>query len=96
MEKEECHKMRILVSNNGDHVLEDVPEYTLIEFAYYKMALEAGVQMNECRLYSNNGENHFMTKRFDRVAGKKIHMQSLGAIAHITYKEPILSDEQKR
>lgn len=29
-----------------------------------------------------------MTKRFDRVAGKKIHMQSLGAIAHITYKEP--------
>ena len=76
------------VSNNGDHGLEDVPEYTLIEFAYYKMALEAGVQMNECRLYSNNGENHFMTKRFDRVAGKKIHMQSLGAIAHITYKEP--------
>lgn len=76
------------VSNNGDHGLEDVPEYTLIEFAYYKMALEAGVQMNECRLYSNNGENHFMTKRFDRVSGKKIHMQSLGAIAHITYKEP--------
>lgn len=76
------------VSNNGDHGLEDVPEYTLIEFAYYKMALEAGVQMNECRLYSNNGEHHFMTKRFDRVAGKKIHMQSLGAIAHITYKEP--------
>lgn len=76
------------VSNNGDHGLEDVPEYTLIEFAYYKMALEAGVQMNECRLYSNNGEHHFMTKRFDRVAGKKIHMQSLGAIAHITHKEP--------
>lgn len=76
------------VSNNGDHGLEDVPEYTLIEFAYYKMALEAGVQMNECRLYSNNGEHHFMTKRFDRVSGKKIHMQSLGAIAHITYKEP--------
>lgn len=64
----------INVSNNGDHGLEDVPEYTLIEFAYYKMALEAGVQMNECRLYSNNGEHHFMTKRFDRVAGKKIHM----------------------
>ena len=46
------------------------------------------VRKNECRLYSNNGENHFMTKRFDRVAGKKIHMQSLGTIAHITYKEP--------
>lgn len=75
------------VSKNGDHGLEDVPEYTLIEYAYYKMALAAGIQMNECRIYSNAGENHFMTKRFDRVEGKKIHMQSLGAMAHISYKE---------
>ncbi len=29
-----------------------------------------------------------MTKRFDRVSGKKIHMQSLGALAHISYQEP--------
>lgn len=76
------------VSKNGDHGLEDAPEYTLIEYAYYKMALDAGISMNECRLYSNNGENHFMTKRFDRVAGKKIHMQSLGALAHISFNEP--------
>ncbi|MGN0496348.1 MAG: type II toxin-antitoxin system HipA family toxin [Lachnospiraceae bacterium] len=78
------------VSKNGDHGLEDVPEYTLIEYAYYKMALDAGIRMNECRIYSNAGENHFMTKRFDRVNGKKIHMQSLGAMAHISYKEPRL------
>ena len=78
------------VSKNGDHGLEDVPEYTLIEYAYYKMALAAGINMNECRIYSNAGENHFMTKRFDRARGKKIHMQSLGAIAHISYKEPAL------
>lgn len=76
------------VSKNGDHGVEDIPEYTLIEYAYYKMAIDAGIQMNECRIYSNNGENHFMTKRFDRVNGKKIHMQSLGAVAHISYKEP--------
>ncbi|WP_448901967.1 type II toxin-antitoxin system HipA family toxin [Eubacterium sp.] len=76
------------VLKNGDYGLEDVPEYTLIEYAYYKMALDAGIKMNECRIYSNNGENHFMTKRFDRVDGKKIHMQSLGAMAHISYKEP--------
>lgn len=78
------------VSKNGDHGLEDVPEYTLIEYAYYKMALDAGIQMNECRIYTNAGENHFMTKRFDRNEGKKIHMQSLGAITHISYKEPRL------
>ena len=76
------------VSKNGDYGLEDVPEYTLIEYAYYKMALDAGIDMNECRIYSNAGENHFMTKRFDRVSGKKVHMQSLGAMAHISYKEP--------
>lgn len=78
------------VSKNGDHGLEDVPEYTLIEYAYYKMALDAGIIMNECRIYNNVGENHFMTKRFDRNEGKKIHMQSLGALAHISYKEPRL------
>lgn len=76
------------VSKNGDHGLEDIPEYTLIEYAYYKMALDSGILMNECRIYSNNGENHFMTKRFDREAGKKIHMQSLGAMTHISYNEP--------
>ena len=78
------------VSKNGDHGLEDEPEYTLIEYAYYKMALDAGIQMNECRIYSKAGENHFMTKRFDRIDGQKVHMQSLGAIAHISYKEPRL------
>jgi serine/threonine-protein kinase HipA len=76
------------VSKNGDHGLEDKPEYTLIEYAYYKMALDCGIDMNECRLYSSDGASHFMTKRFDRADGKKIHMQSLGALAHISYKEP--------
>lgn len=78
------------VSNNGDHGLEDIPEYTLIEYAYYKMAVAAGISMNECRIYENAGEHHFMTKRFDREAGKKVHMQSLGALTHISYKEPRL------
>ncbi len=78
------------VSKNGDHGLEDIPEYTLIEYAYYKMALSAGIEMNECRIYTSGNENHFMTKRFDRVDGKKLHMQSLGALTHISYKEPRL------
>ena len=71
------------VSKNGDHGLEDIPEYTLIEYAYYKMALAAGIHMNECRIYSNAGENHFMTKRFDRARGKrrKLWKQSAGNAA---------------
>ncbi len=76
------------VARNGDHDLEDVPEYTLIEYAYYQMALRAGIVMSECKLLEEGGRKHFMTKRFDRVDGKKLHMQSLGAISHIDYNEP--------
>lgn len=78
------------VSKNGDHGLLDRPEYTLIEYAYYKMAIACGIQMNECKIYRSGNDNHFMTKRFDRVDGKKVHMQSLGAIAHVSYQEPAL------
>ena len=76
------------VTKNGDHNLEDVVEYTLIEYAYYKMALEAGIVMSECKLLEEGSRKHFMTKRFDRVDGKKLHMQSLGALMHIDYNEP--------
>lgn len=76
------------VLKNGDHGLEDKPEYTLIEYAYYLMAIDAGIAMNECRIYDSEGDHHFMTKRFDRVNGKKLHMQSLGAMAHVSYQEP--------
>lgn len=76
------------VLKNGDHDLEDQPEYTLIEYAYYLMAKAAGITMNECRIYHSEGDCHFMTKRFDRENGRKLHMQSLGALAHISYQEP--------
>lgn len=78
------------VSKNGDHDLKDPPVYTRIEYAYYLMAAAAGIRMNECRLYEENGLYHFMTKRFDREehTGRKRHMQTLGAIAHYDYNEP--------
>lgn len=76
------------VLKNGDHDLENQPEYTLIEYAYYLMAKAAGITMNECRIYHSEGDCHFMTKRFDRENGRKLHMQSLGALAHISYQEP--------
>lgn len=50
------------------------------------MAVQAGIKMSECRLHHEGGRSHFMTKRFDRSnTGQKIHMQSLGAIAHFDY-----------
>ena len=76
------------VSKNGDHELEDVPEYTRIEYAYYKMACEAGIHMEECRLFEENGRYHFMTRRFDRTGEDKLHTQTLGALTHIDYNTP--------
>ena len=44
------------------------------------------VYMNECRLLEENERRHFMAKRFDRLDnGDKLHMQSLGALAHYDY-----------
>jgi len=83
------------VSKNGDHNLEDEPEYTLIEYAYYLMAKNAGIEMSECTILSDNHRNHFMTKRFDRVDGDKVHMQSLGAILHIDYNFPGLCSYER-
>lgn len=51
-----------------------------IETAYYKIAVEAGIEMEECRLFPVEGINHFLTKRFDRRKGKKIYTQTLAAI----------------
>lgn len=76
------------VKKNGDKNREDEPEYTLIEYSYYLMAKKAGITMSECKLFSEGNHNHFMTKRFDRVKGEKIHMQSLGALLHIDYNIP--------
>ena len=84
------------VSGNRDNGFTLPLGYGLVEYAYYKMALSAGVEMHECRILEENGRHHFMAKRFDRTsAGDKIHMQSLGAMAHFDYNQPdVYSYEQ--
>lgn len=69
-------------------LLGDPKGYGKIEYAYYKMATECGIKMTECKLLNENNRAHFMTKRFDREGNKKIHMQTLCAIAHFDYNDP--------
>lgn len=53
------------------------------------MATEAGIDMSECRLHHEGGRSHFMTRRFDRDGrGRKLHMQSLGAMQHFDFNDP--------
>lgn len=74
------------VSGNKDKELEDPKGYGVIEYAYSRMAKDAGITMGECRLFEENGRRHFMSRRFDRLAdGGKLHMQSLCALAHYDY-----------
>ncbi|HEX9792975.1 MAG TPA: type II toxin-antitoxin system HipA family toxin [Planctomycetota bacterium] len=77
------------VSNNRDKDLADPQGYGAIEYAYAQMARAAGIRMSDCRLFEEGGRRHFMTRRFDRLdSGEKLHMQSLGAIAHFDYNNP--------
>jgi serine/threonine-protein kinase HipA len=77
------------VAGNRDKELEDPRGYGAIEYAYHLMAKAAGIAMSECRLMEENGRHHFMTRRFDRHAGGgKLHMQSLGGLAHFDFNQP--------
>ncbi|MEW8506984.1 MAG: type II toxin-antitoxin system HipA family toxin [Candidatus Thiodiazotropha sp.] len=74
------------VSGNRDKELEDPQGYGAIEYAYYLMARQCGIEINQSRLFEEGGRRHFMTKRFDRLdAGEKLHMQSLCAMAHFDF-----------
>ncbi|MFC5049695.1 type II toxin-antitoxin system HipA family toxin [Rubritalea spongiae] len=74
------------VNSNKDKELDDPQGYSALEYAYHLMATQAGIDMMPCRLLEENGRRHFMTQRFDRTAdGKKLHMQSLCALAHYDF-----------
>ena len=64
----------------------ETENYGRLEYSFYKLAKACGIEMTECSLIEENGRAHFLTKRFDRKAGKKIHMQTLCGIAHFDYR----------
>ena len=52
-----------------------------VEMAYYRMACEAGIDMMPSRLMTIENKQHFLTERFDRQEGKKLHLLTLAAMA---------------
>lgn len=59
-----------------------------LEYSFYRLIKECGIEMSDCSLIEENGRAHFLTKRFDRKNGEKIHMQTLCGIAHYDYRNP--------
>ena len=58
-----------------------------VEYAYYLMAKDCGIEMSECRLLEENGRAHFLTKRFDRDGNVKHHIQSLCGLQHYDFND---------
>lgn len=57
-----------------------------LEYSFSRLVKKCGIEMAECSLIEENGRAHFLTKRFDRINGQKVHMQTLCAIAHFDYR----------
>lgn len=66
--------------------LKETDNYGRLEYSFAKLVRACGIDMTECSLIEENGRAHFLTKRFDRVAGEKVHMQTLCGIAHYDYR----------
>ena len=81
-------KLDGVAENRDREALADPQGYGTIEYAYWLMARDVGIEMTECRLLPEGGREHFMTRRFDRDEyGNRRHVQTLSAIAHLDYKQ---------
>ena len=69
-------------------VFGDPQGYGRMEYAYFLMARDAGVQISDCELLPEGQRAHFLTKRFDRDGNRKRHYLSLCAMDHADYKKP--------
>ncbi|NOX48684.1 MAG: HipA domain-containing protein, partial [Chlorobi bacterium] len=60
--------------------------YGRVEYAYYLMAIDCGIDMMPSKLLEENERAHFMTKRFDRDKENiKHHIQTFCGIQHYDY-----------
>lgn len=55
--------------------------FAKLEYIYYQMALEAGINMMPSELRTYGDIAHFLTRRFDRAGNQKIHTQTLAAMS---------------
>ena len=77
------------VDENNPGSYSETTNYGCLEYAYYKMVLDCGIEMMESRLLEDGKRHHFMTKRFDRIGGShRVHMVSLCGMAHYDYNQP--------
>lgn len=65
----------------------DPQGYSNIEYAYFLMARDSGIDISDSFLLGEGEREHFVTKRFDRQGNQKIHVQTLCAMSGIDFNE---------
>jgi len=69
----------------------DLPDIAQIEYAYYKMAIAAGIEMTDCKLFAGaSDKKYFGTKRFDREGMNRKHMHSACGLLHDNFRRSIM------
>ncbi len=73
-------------------VFGDPQGFGRMEYAYYLMAKDAGINISHSELLIDGKRAHFITQRFERGSGsnhnRKKHYISLCALDHADYKQP--------
>jgi serine/threonine-protein kinase HipA len=72
-------------TQDGD---ENKSTYSKLEYIYYLLAKESGVEMMECYLLESKNKHHFVTQRFDIDHKQRYHIHSLAGLLHIDYSIP--------
>ncbi len=72
----------------------DGPDAGVIEYVYARMAIEAGIEIQNVHLFpSQTNPGYFATERFDRNLGKRIHSHSVCGLLHSHFRIPSLDYE---
>ncbi|MHA8051490.1 type II toxin-antitoxin system HipA family toxin [Aquirufa sp. ROCK-SH2] len=65
----------------------DPKDIANIEYAYYLMAIDAGLKMNDSKLFQTPAGNYYFgTKRFDRNKNERHHLHSAAGILHDNFR----------
>ncbi len=65
----------------------DLTDIALIEYTYNILAKNAGIEVNESRLFkSKSGKYFFGSKRFDRIKNEKLHLHSAAGLLHDNFR----------
>lgn len=70
----------------GQETFGDPRGYGVLEYVYARMAAACGIDMMPCRLLDEGPRRHFLTERFDRRGNRKIHVQTLNGLAHVSFR----------